>query len=235
MRRHSKWTSNSDSPTVISGASKWPQTESFGESGPEELRRSVAEGHFGTEGWQVRKDGSQFWANVITTALRDENGELQGFARVVRDFSARHERDEIRFEFELQRSGGYRYGASLRFFMALFRRAASSVWRHDDRSAVEQKAFLVRHGLPVIAHLWAKMFHRIAATFTISLIFGSFRVSSSTERPRLRVSPVVNPWIKFRSITCRGINWPISKTVTSRSELICSDRACDTLNFDVYN
>ena len=27
-------------------------------------------------------------------ALKDENGELQGFARVVRDFSDRHERDE---------------------------------------------------------------------------------------------------------------------------------------------
>jgi len=37
-------------------------------------------------------------------------------------------------------------------------------------------AFWVRHGLAVIAHLWAKMFHRIAARFTISLIFGSFRV-----------------------------------------------------------
>ena len=42
----------------------------------------------------MKKDGSRFWANVITMALKDENGELQGFARVVRDFSDRHERDE---------------------------------------------------------------------------------------------------------------------------------------------
>jgi formate hydrogenlyase transcriptional activator len=48
----------------------------------------------GNEGWHLRKGGSRFWANVITMALRDENGELQGFARVVRDFSERHERDE---------------------------------------------------------------------------------------------------------------------------------------------
>ena len=60
----------------------------------QELNRSAAEGHFGNEGWHVRKGGSRFWANVITTALRDETGELQGFARVVRDFSERHERDE---------------------------------------------------------------------------------------------------------------------------------------------
>ncbi len=60
----------------------------------EELKRAAAEGHFGNEGWLAKKDGSRFWANVITMALKDENGELQGFARVVRDFSDRHERDE---------------------------------------------------------------------------------------------------------------------------------------------
>jgi formate hydrogenlyase transcriptional activator len=60
----------------------------------EEFARAAAEGHVGTEGWQIRKDGSQFWANSITMALKDETGELRGFARVVRDFSDRHERDE---------------------------------------------------------------------------------------------------------------------------------------------
>jgi PAS domain S-box-containing protein len=60
----------------------------------DEFRRAASEGHTGTEGWQARKDGSRFWANAITMALRNENGELQGFARVVRDFSDRHERDE---------------------------------------------------------------------------------------------------------------------------------------------
>ena len=60
----------------------------------EKLKRAAGEGHVGTEGWHVKKDGSRFWANVITMALKDENGDLQGFARVVRDFSDRHERDE---------------------------------------------------------------------------------------------------------------------------------------------
>jgi formate hydrogenlyase transcriptional activator len=60
----------------------------------EELQRAAVQGHMGTEGWQARKDGSRFWANAITMALKDENGELHGFARVVRNFSDRHERDE---------------------------------------------------------------------------------------------------------------------------------------------
>jgi formate hydrogenlyase transcriptional activator len=59
-----------------------------------ELSRAAVGGHFGSEGWLVKKDGSRFWANAITMALKDQNGELQGFARVVRDFSDRHERDE---------------------------------------------------------------------------------------------------------------------------------------------
>jgi len=59
-----------------------------------ELKRAAGEGHVGDECWHVKKNGSRFWANVITTALKDENGDLQGFARVVRDFSDRHDRDE---------------------------------------------------------------------------------------------------------------------------------------------
>ncbi len=60
----------------------------------EELKRASTEGHAGAEGWQTRKDGSRFWANAITMALRDGSGKLQGFARAVRDFTGRHERDE---------------------------------------------------------------------------------------------------------------------------------------------
>jgi formate hydrogenlyase transcriptional activator len=50
--------------------------------------------HLGYEGWHTRQDGSRFWANVLTTVLRDENQELEGFARVVRDFTTRHRIDE---------------------------------------------------------------------------------------------------------------------------------------------
>ena len=77
----------------------YPKDDS-GENGYEiELKRASAEGHFGVEGWRVKKDGSRFWANVVTVALRDELGELQGFGRLTRDFTSRHERDE-----KLQRS-----------------------------------------------------------------------------------------------------------------------------------
>jgi PAS domain S-box-containing protein len=70
-----------------------------GESSPpsaphKEFERALSEGHFANEGWHLKKDGSRFWANAITVALKDEKGDLQGFARMVRDFSDRHDRDE---------------------------------------------------------------------------------------------------------------------------------------------
>ena len=60
----------------------------------EEFKRAATQGHVGTEGWQSRKDGSRFWASAITMALKDESGDLQGYARAVRDFTDRHDRDE---------------------------------------------------------------------------------------------------------------------------------------------
>ncbi len=60
----------------------------------DELTKTAAEGHSANEGWHRKKDGSRFWANSLTTVLRDQNLELQAFARVVRDFSTQHRTDE---------------------------------------------------------------------------------------------------------------------------------------------
>lgn len=60
----------------------------------EELKRAAAQGHCGIERRHTRKDGTRFWANVLTIALRSQEGELQCFARIVRDFSQRHSEEE---------------------------------------------------------------------------------------------------------------------------------------------
>ena len=60
----------------------------------EELRIAAADGSYEEEGLRVRKDGSTFWASVLITALRDEEGDLRGFAKVTRDITARKETEE---------------------------------------------------------------------------------------------------------------------------------------------
>ena len=59
-----------------------------------ELRIAASEGKFEEEDWRVRKDGSRFWANVVITAVRDQQGELVGFSKVTRDFTERKNAEE---------------------------------------------------------------------------------------------------------------------------------------------
>jgi len=48
-------------------------------------------GRYEAEGWRVRKDGTRFWASVVIDAIRDEQGELIGFAKITRDMSEKRE------------------------------------------------------------------------------------------------------------------------------------------------
>jgi PAS domain S-box-containing protein len=56
-----------------------------------DLKLALKQGRLEEECWRVRKDGSRFWANVITTPIRNEAGELLGFARVLRDLTETRE------------------------------------------------------------------------------------------------------------------------------------------------
>src|SRR6188508_3166359 len=51
------------------------------------LRRATEHGRTEDEGWRVRKDGSLFWADVIVTALLDDDGVPYAFAKVTRDLT----------------------------------------------------------------------------------------------------------------------------------------------------
>jgi PAS domain S-box-containing protein len=55
------------------------------------LETARREGRFEKEGWRVRKDGTQFWANVIIDPIRDDTGKIIGFAKVTRDITERLE------------------------------------------------------------------------------------------------------------------------------------------------
>jgi PAS domain S-box-containing protein len=52
-------------------------------------------GRFEAEGWRVRKDGERFWAHVIIDAIRDQHGQLVGFAKITRDLSERKIAEQV--------------------------------------------------------------------------------------------------------------------------------------------
>ena len=54
-----------------------------------ELAIAREKGHFEDQGIRVRKDGSTFIAYVSLTLLKDEKGEMRGFAKVTRDITER--------------------------------------------------------------------------------------------------------------------------------------------------
>ena len=64
------------------------------------LKTAASEGRFESEGWRVRKDGSKFWALAVLDAVRDESGEVIGFAKVTRDITERERAHEHLLESE---------------------------------------------------------------------------------------------------------------------------------------
>ena len=54
-----------------------------------ELEVAARDGRFEDEGYRFRKDGTSFWANVVLTAIRDDDGSLLGYAKVTRDLTER--------------------------------------------------------------------------------------------------------------------------------------------------
>jgi PAS domain S-box-containing protein len=59
-----------------------------------ELEEVARVGRFEDEAWRVRKDGSRFFASVVTTALHDKTGLLRGFGKITRDITERRRSEE---------------------------------------------------------------------------------------------------------------------------------------------
>jgi PAS domain S-box-containing protein len=64
-----------------------PEDREIGEPG-RLLEVARTEGRVEAEGRRLRKDGSTFWASVVIDAVRNDAGDLVGFAKVTRDISA---------------------------------------------------------------------------------------------------------------------------------------------------
>ncbi|MFW6058858.1 MAG: PAS domain-containing sensor histidine kinase [Phycisphaeraceae bacterium] len=67
------------------------------QGGPcDEMNEALEDNSALDERWHVRADGSRFWASGHLTAIRDENDELIGYVKIVRDLTERHREEQLR-------------------------------------------------------------------------------------------------------------------------------------------
>ncbi|HEX8517444.1 MAG TPA: PAS domain S-box protein [Bacteroidia bacterium] len=66
------------------------------------LKMAKEQGRYENESLRVRKDGSEFWANIVLTGLYDDNKNLIGFVKVTRDITERKIAEEQLKESEQQ-------------------------------------------------------------------------------------------------------------------------------------
>ncbi len=70
------------------------------------LAQAARDGRVECEGWRVRKDGTQFFADVVITALRGPVGQVAGYAKIVRDVTERNRlQEQFRLAVEASPSG----------------------------------------------------------------------------------------------------------------------------------
>ena len=126
------------------------------------LSIAAKNGKFTEEGWRVRKDGTQFWGNVLITALRTENGLLRGFLKITRDLSERRKIEALQ-QADLQKDR----------FLAILSHdlrtplAAISGWASLMRELPEDRTILSQ-GLEVVQRNAAALAELVADLMDIS-------------------------------------------------------------------
>jgi PAS domain S-box-containing protein len=63
-----------------------------------ELETAARKGKAEDERWHLRKDGSRFWGSGVMSAVRDPEGNLRGFVKVMRDNTERRRAEEERIQ-----------------------------------------------------------------------------------------------------------------------------------------
>lgn len=72
----------------------YPEEEIQNEQPSKHLEAAIKNGRKEHEGWRLRKDKTPFFANIILTAFKNEDGSIKGFANVTRDITIQKKLEE---------------------------------------------------------------------------------------------------------------------------------------------
>jgi PAS domain S-box-containing protein len=108
----------------------------------ENLRITKLKGHYETEGWRLRKDGSKFWANAVFTSLLDKNGNLQGFAKITRDITDRKQTEEKLYVLsrQIEQSGDAIYIVDTGRIIRSWNKGAEKLYGYTAKEAIGAEA-----------------------------------------------------------------------------------------------
>ncbi|MCC6507608.1 MAG: PAS domain S-box protein [Pirellulaceae bacterium] len=108
------------------------------------LEVSAVHGRLLEEGWRVRKDGTRFRADILMTAMRDRNGNVNGFVKVTRDVT---ERSRIERELRETKDSLERLVAELQSKSDEVHAVTQQLWQAAKLASVGELAASVAHEL----------------------------------------------------------------------------------------
>jgi PAS domain S-box-containing protein len=117
----------------------------------EDLRKTGDCGRVEKEDWRIRKDGSEFWAHVILSALPRNGGREQGFVKITRDMTSRRRLEELEASSRRMNEFLALLGHELRNPLAPIRNAVSilKLKSSDDADVIRSRQIVDRQ----LAHL----------------------------------------------------------------------------------
>lgn len=174
-----------------------------------ELAIAVKTGHCVGEGWRIRKNGERFWASFALTALRNSDGKLLGFAKIVRDLTE-HKRQEdalLRMDAMLRRERDRLRAAAESSMDALF--ICEAV--RDPSGDIEDFVFTYLNGnaekmmsIPLDAILGGKLCELFPHNIELGL-FNSYKRVAETGEPfvtevQTQAAAPIGEWIRVQAV-----------------------------------
>ena len=102
------------------------------------LQEVAKEGHTIREGWQYRKDGTRYWAEIAATAIFSDHGQLRGFSVIVRDLTERKQAlEKIAYQARLMEdSSDAIYTVDSDYRIVSFNKAAEALYGYSEPEVV---------------------------------------------------------------------------------------------------